>query len=335
MAAMSYDLDDLTQFGIRPADEFVHPAAPDEPFWNESVFYDWIASPTLAGHVRIARMPNQGRAWVWVYLFVGDEWFVLEEPRLPIEALGDGFDYDGPGLRIRRSVPTPLSENRLEVSGMARVVCGRRSGQVVPFEIDLHFDARGPLHSLGEQTMAGHSAEAYSSNRFEQPVSVSGKQRVGTRTLEVIGHGERDHSWGPRYWNMEWYFLVLHGEAVRLQCARVVLDEDSELSVGYVSRDHTEHVVETDFALTFDDEDIRSPYAGTVRLVTEQGETIEGRIESLDGCEMDASHCFDPPQPSIYRRAIVRFHPNDGSEPILGWLEVNRFPEGISDKGHP
>lgn len=331
---MPYDLEDPSQFGIREEDEHVHPHAPDELHWNESVFYDWIASPTLAGHVRIGRMANQGRAWLWVFLLTDGEWAVLEEPRLPVSAF-DGFDYDGRGLRVKRVVDVPLRENTLSVAGTARIVSGVRAGQLVPFDLDLRFSSRGPAHSLGEQTMAGHSAALYSSNRYEQPVAVKGTQRVGEVRRDVEGQGERDHSWGPRYWNMQWYFLVLHGEAMRLQCARIVFDEDSYLSMGYLGRERTVNVVDAEFALTFDDSRVRKPYEGSVRLVTEHDEVVEGRLEALDGCAIDASHAFDPPQPSVYRRAIVRFHPASGGEPLLGWLEINRFPNGISDEGFP
>ena len=50
---------------------------------------------------------------------------------------------------------------------------------------------------------------------------------------------------------------------------------------------------------------------------------------------IDANHCFDPPQPSHYVRALVRFHPDDGGEVLPGWLEVNRFLRGIDEVGFP
>lgn len=329
------DLDRLTQFGIRPEDEGVHPAAPDVPHWNESVFYDWAIGPELAGHVRIGRMANQGRVWLWVFLLLDGEWVVLEQPHLPIAYFGEGFDCDAPGLKIRRTVTDPLRENHLRVAGTGRVASGPRAGTLVPFDVDLRFEARGPAHSLGEQTMEGHSAESYSSNRYEQPVHVTGTQRIGDRTVAVDGGGERDHSWGPRMWNMEWYFLAVHRPTLRLQTARVIFDEDAYVAMGYVDADATQNVVDNAFELTFDDANLRRPYEGRVRLTTEDDRELSGRIETLDACPIDAGHCFEPPQPSMYARALVRVHPDDGSEPLIGWLEINRFPSGISDVGFP
>lgn len=320
--------DDPSQFGIRPEDENVHPAPADEPSWNESVFFDWVHSETRAGHVRIGRMPNQHRAWLWVYLLHDGEWIVLEEPRLPFGALSE-FDYRGPGLSFSRTVTHPLRANRLEVAGTGRIVSGPRAGRLVPFAIDVLVESRGPAHSLGESSIAGHSNELFSSNRFEQPMRVTGQQTVGGVALAIDGHGERDHSWGPRFWNMEWFFLVGQSATMRLQCAKVVFDEDSFLTMGYVGTDRTVNVGDVEFDLEIDDENLRRPYGGTVKLVTEDDRTITARIEPLDGCEIDASHVFDPPQPSVYRRAVVRIVPDDGSEPLLGWFEVNRFPNGI------
>ncbi len=332
---MTLDPTTLGSFGIRPEDEHVHRASPDEPHWNESVFYDWIAGPEVAGHVRIGRAPNQGRVWLWVFLRIEGEWLVLEQPHLPLAAFGDGFDADLPGLRIRRSVETPLLVNRLQVAGTARQVTGERAGALVPFEIDLGFEAVGPAHSLGEQTLAGHSTEAYSSNRYEQPVKVRGHHRVGTRRFEVEGHGERDHSWGPRMWNMEWYFMVLHGPSERVQTARVVFDEDAYVAMGYSHEASMENIVDNQFELRFDDASPRRPFEGRVSYTTESDLHVAGRVEVIDACAIDANHCFEPPQPSHYVRALVRFHPDGGGPALPGWLEVNRFVHGLSEVGFP
>ena len=87
--------------------------------------------------------------------------------------------------------------------------------------------------------------------------------------------------------------------------------------------------------LTFDDATPRRPFQGRVTLTTEDDVVFSARIETLDACAIDANHCFEPPQPSRYARALVRLHPDDGSAPLLGWLEVNRFPSGLSETAFP
>ncbi len=327
------DLDELGAFGIRPADEGVHPVDPDDPSWNESIFYDWVdATGAVAGHCRIGRMPNQGRCWFWLFLHQDGECLAVEEPRLPIAAMhGDGYAYDGFGLAFEREVVDPLRTSRLRARGIGRVVKGPRAGVLLPFDVALEARAAGPAHSIGDRDVDGHTSDRYESNRFEQPIHVRCTQRVGERTHAFDGHGERDHSWGPRYWNMEWWFLAVANAGRAIQCARVVFDEESFLSLGYhraAPDGAMRHVEEARFDLAYSDELDRA-FAGRVALHVEGGATLDGRIETITAAEIDASHAFVPPQPSIYRRAVVRFVPGDGGETMLGYLEVNRFPGGL------
>jgi len=34
-------------------------------------------------------------------------------------------------------------------------------------------------------------------------------------------------------------------------------------------------------------------------------------------------------------RALVQMQPDNGSEPLVGWFEIIRFPSSISDAGFP
>ena len=55
---------------------------------------------------------------------------------------------------------------------------------------------------------------------------------------------------------------------------------------------------------------------------------VSGTIEPISAAEMDITHCFDPPERSIYRRALVRFTPDSGcaaTSQAMGWFESNRF----------
>ena len=65
-------------------------------------------------------------------------------------------------------------------------------------ELDLTHEAVGPMY--------GHVGEAKDDNQFarshyEQHMRVKGTLRVaGEDEVRIDGHGLRDHSWGPRYW---------------------------------------------------------------------------------------------------------------------------------------
>jgi len=294
--------DELTQFGIRFEDDEMRPYDPEEPSWNDSVFYDFYNEDgSTAGHLRIGALPNEGRVWFWLYLYRNGEWLVIEEPRVPFAELDPKtFGYDGAGLQFGRAIEEPLRTSRLWCSGFARVVSGPRAG----------YDAR----------------------RFEQPTAVQGKISIEGIDEAFVGRGERDHSWGPRFWNMEWTLLIVNGPDYRQQCVRAQFDEESFMDVGYLATpEGTEHVVKAEFDLDFRHDSLAEPFVGGVTIETESGTTRTGRIENIACAEVYLEHMLDPPQPTTYRRGIVRYVPDDGSEPCLGWIEYNRFPNGIPE----
>jgi len=292
--------DELTQFGIRFEDDEMRPYDPEEPSWNDSVFYDFYNEDgSTAGHLRIGALPNEGRVWFWLYLYRNGEWLVIEEPRVPFAELDPKtFGYDRAGLQFGRAIEEPLRTSRLWCSGFARVVSGPRAG----------YDAR----------------------RFEQPTAVQGKISIEGIDEAFVGRGERDHSWGPRFWNMEWTLLIVNGPDYRQQCVRAQFDEESFMDVGYLATpEGTDHVVKAEFDLDFRHDSLVEPFVGGVTIETESGTTRTGRIENIACAEVYLEHMLDPPQPRTYRRGVVRYVPDDGSEPSLGWIEYNRFPNGI------
>jgi len=328
-------LAELTRFGITSADEHPHPYSPEYEWWNESVFYDWYdAAGANAGHCRIGWHPNQQRLWMWLFLYNGDEWVAIEQPRLPFASLKlpDIAYDDGWGLRFSYAVAEPLRRGRLEASGFGRVLSGRRTGMILPVAVELEVETIGAAHSLGQQTLAGHSAENYSTSRFEQPIRARGSYTIGSETRALEVRGERDHSWGPRWWNMEWNFLAVNGDDYRLQCAAVRVPDVSEITTGYLHRDGaapsfesaTLSLTSVRFDLVFDDRTPTRPVSGRLAVTAEDGGSFAATIESISGAEIDITHTFVPPRRSVYRRALIRLAPDRGASTV-GWLESNRF----------
>jgi hypothetical protein len=333
MAPPDLTLDELTKFGIRPADEAPHAFDPSVEWWNESWFWDWYdATGTHAGHCRIGIHPNQQRAWLWLFAFQEGEWVAIEEPRLPLADLDQArLGYDRWGLCFSWEVSAPLLSGWLRVEGFGRVLAGPRTGMILPVRVDLEIEAIGPPHSGGRATAAGHASERFPASRFEQPIAVRGTLAVGGTAYELHGRGERDHSWGPRYWNLEWTFLALNGEHLRLQCVDARIPDVGRFVVGYLQRDAMVSISEARFDLTYADDDVLRPVAGPFSVRTESGETFAARIEPLTAAEIDITHTFDPPRRSVYRRALIRVIPEGGDAPLLGWLESNRFvDDGVS-----
>jgi len=320
-------LEELTRFGIRPEDEGPHPFDERIEWWNESWFWDWFdESQRLAGHCRIGLFPAQQRAWLWLFLFRDGEWVALEEPRLPLSDFAlPRLAYEGWGLRVAYEPLAPLRRGRLSVAGFGRVVSGARAGMIVPVAADLEFHATGAAHTTGRSNIAGHDARDFDACRFEQPVDVQGTLRAGGVPLPFRGRGERDHSWGPRPWNMEWTFIVVSNDALRLQCVEVAIPGLQRFGVGYLQRDTTQSLRQVDVALTFDERSLERPLAGRFDVVAEDGTRLGGRVEPVSAAEIDLTHTLVPPERSIYRRALVRVLPDDGGAPLLGWTEFHYF----------
>ena len=319
-------LEELTAFGIRPEDEAPHPYDPDQESWNESWFWDFFdASGELAGHCRIGMLPAQRRAWLWFFLYHDGEWVAVEEPRLPLSEFQlPRLAYRGWGLEVSWDASEPLLCGRFHFQGFGRVLSGRRAGQVRAVGADLEVGAMAAPHSTGRSEIAGHSSKVFDSCRFEQPIALSGELTIGDETLPFEGRGERDHSWGPRPYNMEWTFVVANGDGLRFQCTDVRIPGLDPIKVGYLHREKIESLSDVNFNFVYDDSSPLDPVSGDLRFETEGGERSAFRMEVISAAEIDLTHSLIPPRRTTYRRALVRVHPEDGGDALLGWCEFHR-----------
>jgi hypothetical protein len=316
---------ELSSFGIQPADEYIHPWSPDHTWWNESWFWDWFSPDgSSAGHLRLGVHPNQDRVWLWYLHYDGENWIILEETRLPMSDWDlEALRYDQWGLSFSWEVAQPLRGGRLKLDGYGRVVSGPKAGYQLPVGCDLEISIEGVPHSTGQGDVEGHMDDHYSTARFEQPISVHGTQRVGPDVTPFDGQGERDHSWGPRDWNMEWIFCVVGGADLRMQWAAVDIPGADRIAAGYLLRDgQTVDITDVKESLDLSGPPTNSAN-GQFTLTTANGETIEGQMTTISGAEIDIAHCFDPPRPAIYRRSLVEI--TLAGDTRIGWLEFNRF----------
>ena len=317
--------DELTSEGVAFADEGLHPHAPKDTAWNESVFFDWIdESGALAGHCRIGRHPGLDRLWIWVYLYADGRWVGLSRPELPLtEMTSDGWEYQSDSISVSWQVERPLAESRLSIRGIAHTLQGEEAQ--VPFDVTLTYRAAGPAHGMAARKVKGGDGETYLAGRYEQPCDVTGTMVLGEERWPITGRGERDHSWGPRHWAMQWLFLVLEGASLRAQCTEVLIGGAMRISVGYVLGEEMHAVKDTRFELEFaEDAQIHKPFVGSVSVSHEGGE-LAGRLVCLSGVALDDGHCLPEGIQSIYRRTLIRFEPEGGGEPVMGWMETHRL----------
>lgn len=328
MENKTLSLEEICKFGVRPEDEQFHPFNPDDPTWNESYFFDWYDSEAKnAGHCRIGWMPTQDRLWIWLYLFDGENWAAIEEPRLPASALDtEGFSLDRAGLTCQYATGEALRSGKLKISGFGRILSGPKAGQIVPVAAELDVEAISAAHTLGQSAVKGHADQEYNTSRYEQAIRAQVRQSIDGQETQFAALGERDHSWGPRFWNMNWHFLVANGQTRRFQSTVVEIEGfDDPIRIGYLSAESTGNLTDVQYDLTYHDATPERAIEGTFKLTSESGEVLSGRIEPVSGTAIDVSHAFSPPQSSIYRRTLVRCLPDDGSEPLIGWMEINRM----------
>lgn len=320
---------DLRRFGVEPSDEAPHAFDPDVEWWNESWFWDWYdARGERAGHCRIGIHPNQDRLWVWFYLKHGEEWVCVEQPRLPLADFDPArLAYESFGLRFSWDVASPIRQGRLRFDGFGRVLSGPRTGSMRAVHADLEATAMGPPHAPPKME-ASHASPKYGASRFEQPVSFRGTMGIAGDVTPFEGRGERDHSWGPRHWNMNWTFIVLNGERLRMQAAVAEIPNAGRFPGGYLYREGFEALSEVELDVEIEGRPVLDPVAGKFRVATEAGEALRGEITSLSGVEIDLTHTFTPPQRSLYRRGLIRVALEGEAEPLTGWLEFNRLRDG-------
>jgi len=341
----------LTGFGLRLSDDDHHRYDPADVSWNESWFWDWFAPDgSHAGHCRIGHMPNQQRVWLWLYLFdstgvPGGEWVCIEQPWLDHNWLEvPALAYDRIGLRFRHEPLLPMASGRLTVHGPARIVTGPRASMVTTVDVEVAWAATGGPHSPGQGNVRGHTSEGFDASRMEQPFDATVRQAIGPHQVTYTARGERDHSWGPRFWNMDWTFLALSSGSRRTQFVEVGIKGLDPILLGYLSNGGTTHELRSvDIDIT-DHHDSAQPFSGRVAVNAgdptsrvggdnePSGHSIAGSIEVLTWCGLDVSHVLTPPRASDYRRSLIRLTPDDGGEPMMGWLETNRLSAADPDK---
>ena len=147
---------------------------------------------------------------------------------------------------------------------------------------------------------------------------------AGVQTLPFEGRGERDHSWGPRAWNMEWTVVVANRDDMRFLCTDVRIPGVDPIKIGYFHRKGTENLSDVNLDFTYDDDSPLSPVKGNVRITTAGSEELGFQLDIISGAEINLAHVLVPPHRPIYRRALIRLHPEDGSDALIGWYESHR-----------
>jgi hypothetical protein len=188
---------------VRPEDDYTHPLGP-EPNFNESVYFNFFdREQGRGGFLRIGNRANEGYAELTVIVYNADGSALFNYKRPPITT-NDGWNAGG--LSVEVLVPAEKLRTRYEgsVVYLADPRAMQDPGKAFKenphrrLALDLVHEAVGPLYGhVGRPGDGNDFARAH----FEQHMKVSGTIAAeGEPAIQIRGHGLRDHSWGPRYW---------------------------------------------------------------------------------------------------------------------------------------
>jgi hypothetical protein len=188
---------------LLPEDDYTHPLGPESNF-NESVYFNFFdREQRRGGFLRIGNRANEGYAEVTVVVFNPDGSALFNYKKPEIRS-NEGWNAGG----LRVDVVRPAEALRTTYEGSAVQLADPRAmsdprkafgeSPKKRIRLDLLHEAVGPLY--------GHVGKAGDGNDFarahaEQHMRVKGRLEVeGEADVQLRGHGLRDHSWGPRYW---------------------------------------------------------------------------------------------------------------------------------------
>jgi hypothetical protein len=192
---------------LEPRDEYTHEVGP-EPNFNESMYFNFFdPARRLGGFLRVGNRANEGYAEMTTTVFLPDGrvLFDFQRPKITgnasFDAGGTRFEVIEPTERLRtsyRGSPVVLREPREMADPRRAFATSPRASA----SIELVHEAVGPLYgSADDEAEAATSHEQqFAKAHYEQHMRVTGAVEIDGERIEIAGHGLRDHSWGPRYW---------------------------------------------------------------------------------------------------------------------------------------
>ena len=189
---------------VKPEDDYTHPLGPEENF-NESVYFNFFdREQQMGGFIRMGNRANEGHAEMTVIVYQpdGSALFNYKRPQI---THNDGWDAGGckidvliPGEKIRTSYDGSvvyLADPR----EMREPSDAFKRNPHKKLKLDLVHEGVGPLY--GHVADPSDTSNQFARAHYEQHMKVTGTLQVDDDSpMTLSGHGLRDHSWGPRYW---------------------------------------------------------------------------------------------------------------------------------------
>jgi hypothetical protein len=294
-----------------PVDERRHEPGADD-LWNESYYFDFVSDDaTLGGYVRMGLYPNLGCVWYWACLVgVGRALVSVVDHEVPHPTAPQSLEIRTTGLWADHHIETSLQHATIGLEAF---------GVSLDDPVDAYGDARGDRVPIGFdlewETDGGTYRYPAGADRYEIPCIVHGEVLVGSERIELVGTGQRDHSWGVRdWWALSWCWVAGRLDDGTRFHGTTLLGPDLEWSTGYLQ-----------------------PPGGPMRE-TDSYRAEVGRVDPMpSGLDLDIDGLSIEVRPtawapvllvspdgrrSRFPRAMCEFRASDGRVGS-GWIELN------------
>jgi hypothetical protein len=183
-----------------------------EPNFNESMYFNvFDTERRVGGFFRLGIRANEktSEMTACIYLADGRVAFMFKRPEVTtndaFEAAGMHFEVVEPfkELRVAYQGAVVLLDDPLELADPKTAFT---TNPHVACSVTLTYTGTAPMVGGEPDAPAERPGEEFARGHYEQLVAASGSIVVDGERCEVHGHGLRDHSWGPRYWQAPWYY---------------------------------------------------------------------------------------------------------------------------------
>ncbi len=269
---------------VKPEDDYTHPLGPEENF-NESVYFNFFdRAKAMGGFIRMGNRANEGHAEMTVIVYQPDGSALFNYKRPQITS-NDGWDAGGckieilvPGEKIRTTFDGTVVYLK-EPREMRDPGAAFKENPHKQLKLDLVHEGCGPIY--------GHVADANSGNDFarahyEQHMRVHGTIQVDDGpAVEITGHGLRDHSWGPRYWQSSPDYRWITGNYGD-DLGMVISVVGDRVGGVFQKGDSVVQVVEADIDTKYEgNTNYHQSFVARVKLADGQQHTVEGRVKGF------------------------------------------------------
>jgi len=237
---------------LTDADEYAHEPS-GRSNWRESYYFNWVDLDTgISGFSTIGLLPNASkREFVFALFYDGAREVYYTEPEGTVPKDFHGALSDGV---LSYEVIEPLKEWRIIYNGKQ-------------LTIDIQWVGRFPAYDFGQgsgTSWAGH---------FEQSGAVKGKIEFSDgKSVEFLGFGERDKSWGSRDWHIEsWYALHAQFDKMSIGLRLDTVDGELHPSGGISTADGHVPVTRVDLDTLFQDKKPGFPIGSITKIYGEDG----------------------------------------------------------------